>query len=841
MDKNAIKRYAIWARKELIVRVAQKAQQYGISNDNLIDANADNINGKVLSYSEKKQRQALIKKVNINGFEQVIEEVAYTWFNRFIALRYMEVNGLIPSKVRVFTDESDCFKPQIIDEAIHLSLEGLDLEKIYEFKEANNQDELYKYLIITQCNALYKVLPGLFQRIEDYTELLFPDNILREGSIIDQMIINIPETEWKDTVQIIGWLYQYYNTEKKDEVFSALKNNVKITKENIPAATQLFTPEWIVRYMVENSLGRFWVESHPDETIKGNWEYFLEDDEQTYEVTLKLSDIRKEYADIKPENIKCIDPCMGSGHILAYMFDVLMQIYESYGYTTVEAVSSIIQNNIHGLDIDERATQLAYFTVMMKASQYDKRFLKRGIQPNVYAIRESNGINSYVIDYFCGDDSKIRSDINKLMLELKDAKEYGSILNISTVNFEAIEKRIIEIEEDVNIAKFETLSELVPMLKAARNMAQKYEIVVTNPPYMGGSGMSPKLTDFVKKNYSDSKSDLFACFIEKCGQMSKCYYAMITQHSWMFLASYENLRKKLQNHTTVSMAHLGARAFDDIAGEVVQTTSFVNYKRCIDSYKGVYVRLISCVGESEKSEAFKSGKHRYGTCQKSYVKIPGQPIAYWVSDGLISAFDHDTLKKHSISPSQNITGNNERFVRKVWELDASKIGLRDGWIFYAKGGGYRKWWGNLDNVVDWTPKAREIYQYGDGKHASQIINKDYWYKKGITWGLIASTNPSFRVMPEGATFDKGGSTIIVDEEMYKIALALLNSKLFVNLASILNPTMNLQVKDICSLPIIVDESVKDEIETIVDENIMLSKKDWDSFETSWEFERHPLI
>lgn len=377
MDKNAIKKYAIWARNELIARVAQKALQYGITEENIVDAGADSINGKLLTDIEKKQRQALIAQIKDKGFEQVMEEVAYTWFNRFSALRFMEVNGYLPTHVRVFTDEENNFKPQIIAEAIHLELDGLDMEKVYAFKDANKTEELYKYLLITQCNALNKILPGMFQRISDYTELLFPDNLLRDGSVIEQMIALIPEDDWKDAVQIIGWLYQYYNIEPKSDVDEKVKKGIKVSKSELPAKTQIFTPDWVVRYMVENSLGRLWTEGHQNNELKAEWKYYLDEAEQENDVQAHLSVIRKEYTSITPEQIKCIDPCSGSGHILAYMFDVLMQIYEAYGYTAREAVHSIIENNLYGLDIDDRAAQLAYFSVMMKARQYDRRFLTR--------------------------------------------------------------------------------------------------------------------------------------------------------------------------------------------------------------------------------------------------------------------------------------------------------------------------------------------------------------------------------------------------------------------------------------------------------------------------------
>ena len=858
MNKNAIKKFATEARLELISRVSQRALKYGISDKEVGNPNDDSVGGHLLSSTEKKQRAALIAQIKEKGYEQVMEEVAYTWFNRFSALRFMEVNGYLPSHVRVFTDEENNFKPQIISEAIHLELDGLDMEKVYAYKEANDNDELYKYLLITQCNALNSVLPGMFQKIADYTELLFPDNLLREGSVIQQMIELIPEDDWKDAVQIIGWLYQYYNSEKKDDVFAALKKNVKITKENIPAATQLFTPDWIVRYMVENSLGRLWLEGHPDVKEQllpteeeqsayaaGNrdpedtkWHYYLEEAEQEPEVQAQLAEIRKEYATLTPDQLKVIDPCSGSGHILAYMFDVLMKIYESYGYTTREAVASIVENNLYGLDIDDRAAQLAYFAVMMKARQYDRRFFSRDIQPHVYAIAESNHVDSFALEYFCNGDAKLKKAMDTIISELHDAKEYGSILTVTPQEWSALYDRFAEITEDINMSRETALRELLPLVQVAEALVQKYDAVVTNPPYMGSSGMNAKLTDFVKKNYSDSKSDLFAVFIEKCGQMAKRngYQAMITQHSWMFLSSFEKLRTKLLSVDIVNMAHLGARAFEEIGGEVVQTTSFVIRKSHIVDYKGKYCRLIEPTSQQGKEDMFLAGENRYSADQSNFSKIPGSPVAYWVSDRFMSIFQNSSLFEYTISDGQNKTGDNARFVREFWEVSNTSIGINKKWLFYAKGGGYRKWYGNLSEVVNWSEEARAFYKRD---RICRIIPEYLWYKTGITWSLI-SNNPSFRILPPDATFDVGGSTVFLkDDSDMAFFLGLLNSKLFSYVQKIVNPTINIQVKDIRIMPLIREN--EDAIKTIEEEIVDSSKTDWDSFETSWDFVTHPFI
>lgn len=849
MDKNAIKKYAVWAREELIERVSQKADQYEISAD--ADPNADSAHGVLLTPSEKKQRVSLITRVKDKGMDQVIEEVAYTWFNRFAALRFMEVNNYLPSRVRVFTDEEGAFKPEILTEAIHLELKGLDMEKVYALKEANDDEALFKYLIITQCNALSSVLPGMFQKIADYTELLFPDNLLREGSVVEQMVTQIPEDNWKDQVQIIGWLYQYYNTEPKDKVFADLKKNKKITKDKIPAATQLFTPDWIVRYMVENSLGRLWIEGHPNDDLKANWKYYLGEAKQEPKVQKQLDEIHREYSALTPEDILCVDPCMGSGHIICYLFDVLMQIYEAYGYTTRDAVSSIVRNNLYGLDIDDRASQLAYFSVMMKACQYDHRFLSRGIQPHVYAIMESNHYDPNIIDFFTDGRKELKTAINSLISDLYDAKEYGSILNVKPVDFTALYARFDEIRnENPNMYTYQILDELLPFVQVAEMMAQKYHVVVTNPPYMGSSGMSVKLSEFVKRNYPDSKSDLFAVFIERCGQMTlkNCFQVMITQHAWMFLSSFEKLRKKLIQKTMVNMAHLGARAFEEIGGEVVQTTSFVLLNDSVEDYKGVYCRLIEPTTQQSKEETFLNGDSRFVTSQSNFAKIPGSPVAYWVSSAFLKTFDADKLGKIADTNNGFTTGDNNRFLRQWFEVRFSSIDFteksvetakqsRQKWFPYNKGGDFRKWYGNNDYVINWGNDGQELKAYG---HLVPRSLK-YMFHESVTWNKITSGFNAFRYKATGTMFDVAGLSMFPhDKKDLLYLMALCNSIYTRKVLEIISPTLNCETGHVSSIPVIENEKFESVTE-LAKENVDLSKSDWDAFETSWDFQKHPLI
>lgn len=835
MDKNAIKKYAVWARNELIERVSQKADQYEISAD--ADPNADYAHGVLLTADEKKQRAALIGQVKEKGQDQVMEEVAYTWFNRFSALRFMEVNNYLPSRIRVFTDENGKFKPEILAEAIHLDLDGLDMEKVYALKDANDDDALFKYLIITQCNALSGVLPGMFQKIADYTELLFPDNLLRKGSVIERMISDIPESDWNISeggqVEIIGWLYQYYISEKHEEVIKVIgKKSIKA--QDIPAATQLFTTDWVVRYIIDNSVGRYWIERNPESNLKNELEYF---------VTPKDGVIPQVNEKITPEQLTVFDPCMGSAHFGVYTFDVLEKIYTEYGYTEREAAASIVQNNLFGLDIDERAAQLASFAIMMKAMQYDRRFLKRGIQPHFYEIKESNHVDSFTIDYFANGSDKLKKDIQSIIDDTRDAKEYGSIIQIKPVDFDALFARFAEIENDVDLYRDTALGTLLPLVREAKILSDKYAVVATNPPYL--NKFDAKLKKYIADNYADYKGDLFSVFVYRnfgfCEENG--YSGFMTPMVWMFIKTYEPLRNYILNNKAITtLIQFEYSAFEEAT---VPICSFVLKNGKAES-KGEYFRLSDFTGGMEVQrrkvkEALSNPDcgFFYESSQSNFSKIPGSPMAYWASDRIRDAFKSDSLYDKSFSPSQNVTGNNGKYVREHWELESEKIGGYDSWIFYCKGGGYRKWWGNLEEVVNWTPSARYIYQHGDGKHASQIINKDFWYKKGITWGLITSSLPSFRVMPEGATYDKGGSTVIVKDEVYNFTLGLLNSKVYVKIAEMLNPTLNYQVKDVRSMPLILENT--EEINTLVDSAIDQSKSDWDSFETSWDFQRHPLF
>mgnify|MGYP000556803713 FL=1 len=873
MDKNAIKKFAVWARTELIARVSLKGVEYGITEDKIEDANADSVGGKVLTVDEKKQRQALIAEINDKGYKQVMEEVAYTWFNRFSALRFMEVNGYLPSHVRVFTDEENNFKPQIITEAIHLDLDGLDMERVYELKDAEKTEELYKYLLIVQCNALNKILPGMFQKIADYTELLLPDNLLREGSVIQQMIELIPEDDWKDAVQIIGWLYEAYNTEKNELVYDGNMSKSRISKDLLPAATTIFTPDWSVRYMVENSLGRLWLEGHPDVKeqllpteeeqsafVAGNrtpedtkWHYYLEEAEQEPEVQVQLSEIRKEYAALTPDQLKVIDPCSGSGHILVYMFDVLMKIYESYGYTTREAVASIVENNLYGLDIDDRAAQLAYFAVMMKARQYDRRFFNRGIQPHVYAIVESNYVDKFAMDYFCNRDMKLTAAMDTIISELHDAKEYGSILTVTPQDWSALYDRFAEITEDINMFRETALRELLPLVQVAEALSQKYDAVVTNPPYLGNARFSPLLDKYVKDNYADVKTDLSMVIFKK--MLSKNikkdgFIAFITTSSWMFLSSFEKLRTFMFEYSSIeSIVDFGTELFEGKVGHN-PIVAWVNRKSHI-AHGITGIRLVDyCYSRrNEKEKEFFNEKNHHYSDQTNFSKIPGSPVAYWVSERTIDSFQKGILADIADTKQGFATGNNNHFLKFWQEVAWNTVGLNcdsretakeslKKWFPTNKGGSYRRWYGNNIYLANWENDGQEMRAFS----GSVIRNPQYYFKQGITWSSLSSGGLSMRFSPKGFIFESKGSMCYFknDCNLFYI-LALMNTKVVDSMLKILAPTLDYHEGPMSKVPVVIDLEQKDLIDERAKECIDICKLDWDSFETSWDFKHHPLL
>lgn len=843
MDKNAIKKYAVWARRELISRVSQKALQYGISENEYADKNAESVNGKLLTAEEKHQRAALIDQINKNGYQQVMEEVAYTWFNRFCALRFMEVNGYLPTHVRVFSDEENNFKPQILTEAMNLNLPGLKLDKVYELKNDSKEEDLFKYLLIVQCNALSSILPGMFQKISDYTELLFPDNLLRQGSVVEQLVTQIPADDFNvqsesGQIEIIGWLYQYYISEKHEEVVDPLHGK-SIKKEEVPAATQLFTTDWVVRYLIDNSVGRYWIERNPESKLKDELQYF---------VAPKSGEIKYINEKIEPKDLTVLDPCIGSGHFLIYAFDVLIKIYTEYGYSARDAAQIIVENNLFGLDIDDRATQLAYFSVMMKARQYDRRFFERGVQPKIFTIPESNYLSKDVFDYIVKNNAEIKRNLQLIIDTFYDAQEYGSILQMPKIDFDLLYKRFDEIVDEVSLFREEALNKFLPMVQVAEIMANKYAVVATNPPYL--NKYDGKLKGFVDSNYKAYGGDLFSVFIYRNLLLCKenGYASFMTPNVWMFIKTYEKLRQYiLQNKQISSLIQMAKGAFFKEATVDICAFVLCNEKR---EENGLYIRLEDFKGDMEVQrqkvlEALSSEncKYFFEATESNFSKIPGSPIAYWVGKGFFDAFTKQKISDYADVITGMTIGDNNKYLRLWFEVWRNKIALKCNsmsqvdlqktvWIPYTKGGERRNWYGNYEYVVNWSKK--------DNFNRSKTTLQHLYLKEALTWPFITSGDFSARLLPQGFLWDVAGSPCFFkDREDEYYTLGFLCSKVANYILKVINPTINVQAIDIAHTPLIIYN--KREVIDIASESISRSCSDWDSFETSWDFKKHPLI
>ena len=860
MNKNAIKKFAIDARNKLIASVTDKAGMLGITPDNCSEAITKGADFEVyktaagtevtLNKKQCEQRRKLVDQIHARGYETVVEEVAYTWFNRICAIRFMEVNDyMYPVRVRVLSSEKEGKnEPDVVTMAPDIDWDFTDKEReeIIDAKMNNRLDDLFRMLFIKQCNLLHEVLPGLFEETEDYTEMLLNISFTNEDDVIRMLVDGIDEKDFNITtvdedgkaagqVEIIGWLYQYYNTEPKNKAFA---KKGKITKEEVPAVTQLFTPDWIVRYMVENSLGRMWVEGHPDDELKRKWKYYLDEAEQEESVQHELDKIKAEYATLKPEDIKLIDPCMGSGHILVYAFDVFMQIYENAGWSQRDAA------------------QLSYFAVLMKARQYDRRILTRGIEPNVYAVQESNGINRDHLKYFgagLAEEEKKTAlmQMEGLLHTLNDAKEYGSLLNVEDYDWELLEKFVedTDTESQISFDTFgldETAEYLKQLIRIGKVMAKKYEVVATNPPYMGGSGFNSRLSEFSQKKYPDSKTDLFAMFIEKCMQYTNKngMSAMITQQAWMTISSYEQLRIKVLNKDIVSLIQLGAHAFDEISGEIVQTVSYVFRRSDIKDYIAIYKKLTDFKSERKKEEAFLKTNNDFYVKKIQFSYLPSSPIAFWISPELSNAYLKGKIMAEYVDSFQGIiTGNNDKFLRFWAELDINKISFgscsmnqvdlsRTYWIPYNKGGEFRKWYGVQDYVVYWKNGP-------DDKTRGKKGFSNYYLREYVAWSYTVSDTIATRYYPYGFLWDVRGSGIMDKSNMMLYLEGLISSRVGMSLFRVSNSTLSCQVENILQFPVLVGN--KEKVDNIVSENNIISKQDWDSFENSWDFKRHPLI
>ena len=906
MEKAPIKKFAVEARRKLIADVTFQLERYGITEKGIVEPQTstekelvfDLGNGNTQTIKgEHYVNQYKNLVAHVRGFytednpkqklEQFIEEIAFTWFNRLIAIRFMEVNRYIP--VRVLSSEIEGQKlPDLVASPFSGDLEFTDAEKqyIFDLQDANKEDDLFRFVFFKQCNDLSRILPRLFENLEghgSYSELLVVLSFSDPNGVVYRLVNEVDE-RWFDIhatdeegkpmgqVQIIGWMYQYYNTEPKDKVFADLKKNIKISKQNIPAATQLFTPDWIVRYMVENSLGRLWYEGHPG-FDKSEWKYYLDEAPQEPQVEQRLQEIRAQYAKMEPEQLKVIDPCMGSGHILCYLFDVLMQIYLDNGYSKRETVRSILENNLFGLDIDKRAAQIAYFSVMMKAREYDSNFFSRSNipQPRVYDIQESNwlgGAYKHEMGNFLNSQQH-RDTLNYLLDAFVDAKEYGSILQIKPLDYEGLkeawETSAAATASNVNMAMwYDAVKDSVEkLIEQAILLSQKYDAVVTNPPYMGASNMNPCLNEFIKQNYADYKSDFFSAFVVRASQMTKpegrCGF--FTPYVWMFIQSYEKLRQYLYSQATLeTLIQFEYSAFEEAT---VPVCTFTFAKRHVNK-KGNYLRLVDFRGgmEVQRQKTLEAiANHNcgfyYEQSTDNFAKIPGSPVAYWASKVLLQTFSENeslgTIARPRIG--QN-TGDNNRFLRLWYEVQEKRITFDLSheemttrsykWIPYNKGGEFRRWYGNQEYVINWENDGKEIKDYAvvrnHGKHWSRYIqNIENMCKPGVTWSFITSGSFSVRYLPKGFICDVAGSAIFPSEKYILPLLALCNSKFAGKVLSVLNPTMNMQAGNVASIP--VNKKVVDNV--AINKNTMdcisLEQEEWDAFETSWDFKKHPLV
>jgi len=859
MNKTAIKNFAIWARKKLIGDITTRALFLGVTEseikEQLPQSTADaqffdvgSSTPSMITGNDIQRRDNLLiaiqqkdgKSDHAKAFNNLIEEVAYTWFNRLIAVRFMEVNDYLPGRMRVLSSTSETkLEPDFVTSSFESGFEftSSERERIVGLKHDNKLDELFQMLFIRQCNDLNKILPELFERTDDYTELLLNISFADREGVVYRLTHDIPEEDFNVTqggqVEIIGWLYQFYNTEPKDEVFALLKKNVKITKERIPAATQLFTPDWIVRYMVENSLGRLWLDGHPDAKLQEKWRYFLPEAGQEADVAAQLAVLREKDAALTPEGIKVIDPCMGSGHILVYAFDVMMEIYKARGYAERDAAALIITDNLYGLDLDKRAYQLSYFALMMKARQYDRRFFGRDIAPNLGYLQD-----------LTVDTSLLPEPLQALTWQFANADVYGSLLNPEIPDSATLNRMIDKLDD--GLFNYSVKPVLQRMMQIGSILSQRYDAVITNPPYMGSGGMSAKLADFVKENYPDSKGDLFAVFIERCSFLTKThrYYAMITQQAWMFLSSYEKLREKTFAQTITNMAHLGARAFEEIGGEVVQTTAFIIAKSQISDHLGTYSRLIDFNSQEAKEEAFLAKDNIFLAKQEDFEKIPGSPLAYWICDRELDVYADNQLLDQYCYPRKGLdTGENDKFLRLWHEVNIKKTCLDNSdhsqkWFPYNKGGSFRRWYGNREYLINWLNDGFGIKQRLTWSSKKPTIrNANFYFREGFAWTTISSGGFSARYSPVGALFDNGGCTLFADTALMTIG-GFVNSRVMSRYLEFLSPTLNFQPGDISRAPF-PKNILNTDIHT--DECVVISKSDWDSYETSWDFQRSPML
>lgn len=891
MNKTAVKNFAVWAREKLIEDIKYKAGTIGITEEGIAEKLPQSTSDlhfydigtndyAKISRIEIKQREALVKAIEIKersyksyqeAFENVIEEVAYTWFNRLIAIRFMEVNDYLPSGVRVLSSENKAKKePDLVTTPFDTDLEftSYEQDKIIQLKDDNKLDELFRMLFIKQCNKLHDILPELFEKTDDYSELLLTISFTDPEGIIHHLINDIEDVDFRindemytddrkikadGQVEIIGWLYQYYISKKHEEVIDPLHGKT-IKKADIPAATQLFTTDWVVRYMVDNSLGRYWIERNPQSKLAEKLEFF---------VTPKNGEIQYVNEKISPTDVTFFEPCMGSGHILVYAFDILMEIYREVGYSDRDAALSIVENNLFGMDIDKRAYQLAYFAVMMKARSYNRRALTKGISNNLAVVEESNSIDQFICDGVTTNDEQ--NKIGEYLVEAyKDAQEIGTLQTIEKKDYIGFTDYLHGIASSVELTEFDSnvwvkdkLPKMLQFAKQAEIMSNKYAVVCTNPPYM--NKLEGQLKKFMVDNYKSYSGDLFSVFMYRNFDYCKSdgYSAFMTPNVWMFIKTYENLRNYIINQKTIiSLIQMAKGAFFKEA--TVDISTFI-LKNCKSKESGLYIRLEKFKGDMEvqKQKVLEAIENKncgyfYEAKQDNFSELPCSPIAYWTSQQLMNDFKNGTLLGELAKPRQGMaTTNNNLFLRLWYEVNNTDMYLcaknreealnsKCKWFPYNKGGDFRKWYGNNDYLVNWKNDGADIKHYLIGKNPNIPRGESLYFKECFSWSLISSADPAFRYKATGNIFDIAGMSCFSDDKLFYL-MALCNSKVALSVLHILAPTINFQAGDIANIPVLVDIHNKKRVEEITKANVKISKNDWDAFEASWDFKKQPLV
>ena len=839
MNDNAIKNYAMWARRELISEVAKKCAFWGISDGDCPSASADSIDGRVLTSLEKRQRADLLSQVKAQGFEQFIETAAYTWFNRILAIRFMEVNDRLPSHVRVLSAQNGAFAPQALQEALDLPLDALDASKAAELVQAGDDEGLFKLVFLAQCDQLAEYMPAVFDRIGGAMELMLPDGLLREGGVIEQLVSSIQESDWLEGVEVIGWMYQYYVSERKDEVFASFKKGKKAERDAIAPATQLFTPNWIVRYLTENSLGRLWMLNYPVSPLTEHMPYFIKPGDDAETEFKKVS---------SPEEITVVDPACGSGHILVYAFDLLAQMYAEAGYSDREAARLIVEKNLSGFEIDPRAAAMASFAVTMKACELDSRFLRRGVTPQITVLNR--------IEF----DNEEKSLLRKVSsnLELLDVAahldECGSLFKPSQKDLDDIAGDLASLAGDESLFAATATEKLERLQAELLPLAERYDVVVANPPYMGSNNMNKWLAGWTKNTYPDSKRDLCTCFIER-GQnlaVDHGYEALITSDTCMYISSFEQLRKNILSRSTIVgfIDTRGTNAHPDVFDA---NAGWVLHNAFVKGVKGTYFKLNQAIAAKEAGYLEALANPDCGWLYKcraeSFKYITGSPVVYWATPAMHRAFENGTPLGEIAEPKQGmVTRDNNRFMRLWWEVDHARTSTHLSsheearadksykWVPCTSGGAYRKWYGNYESVVNWENDGEELIAFS-GPH---IKNREYYFKESVTWTAISSSVLSTRYAPAGFVPEHAGNCLYGSERDLKILQGGCNSSFCLTVMSMLSPTLNFNVGDLVKIPIADDDNRQEDVVDLVDECRSLSKNDWDSFELSWEFGRHPL-